>query len=288
MKENTSQNQLDPEDNDRTLAEAYGRVLNSHGYAFQHSVIRVAETLYREGRTQWIFEASEFPVNVRGKDTRIDLIMRKRDSRIHIIGECKRANPALSNWCFARVPYLRRNPNPEKILVEYARRDIQGRVVTGVESDRSQNIYHLGLEVKTHLKGDEQGTGRGAIEQAAGQVCLGVNGMVEFLSTHNNILGGENKFFFVPVIFTTAKIWTSTVDLGSADVEKGELELGSNSLTEASWIWLQYHLSPALRHSMVIENTPSDLGGTLENEFARTIAIVSPRGMDEFFQRDWF
>jgi len=101
--------ELKDDDGVRRLSEAFGKVLNSQGHAFQHSVIRAAEELYRESRSRWIFEVAELPVNLHGKDTRIDIIMRKQDTRIYLIGECKRANPALSNWCFARAPYVRRN-----------------------------------------------------------------------------------------------------------------------------------------------------------------------------------
>src|SRR3989338_8007044 len=88
--------ELKDDDGVRRLSEAFGKVLNSQGHAFQHSVIRAAEELYRESRSRWIFEVAELPVNLHGKDTRIDIIMRKQDTRIYLIGECKRANPALS------------------------------------------------------------------------------------------------------------------------------------------------------------------------------------------------
>src|SRR5262245_35612150 len=89
--------------------DSFLKVLNSHGYGFQYSVIRLADTLYKDGKSGWRFEWAEFPVSVQGDDTRIDLVLRQGRSHYYMLGECKRVNPALGNWCFAHAPYTRPN-----------------------------------------------------------------------------------------------------------------------------------------------------------------------------------
>jgi|SRR5215469_6984288 len=96
----------------------YKNELNRHGYAFQYSVIRKAEELYAANQSRWAFKAAEFPVQVRGRNTHIDFIFEHCDKPIFLVGECKRVNPALSNWCFTRSPYTRRNAQNTKLTIQ--------------------------------------------------------------------------------------------------------------------------------------------------------------------------
>lgn len=102
------------------LGEDYRKVLNRHGYAFQYSVIRFAEDLYRQNQSEWINEAAEFPVSVRNMQTRIDFILRKSKPPVYLVAECKRVNPAFSNWCFADSPYARSNSGSNRVVFQYA------------------------------------------------------------------------------------------------------------------------------------------------------------------------
>jgi len=277
---------------------AFQSVLNSHGYSFQYSVIRLAERLYGPGRCPWLFEWAEFPVSVGSRDTRIDLVLRKYNTHIYLIGECKRVNPALGHWCFARAPYTHRSPAPKKLLVEsievvsldqVAPVDSQQpyRLINTVSSSASDVIYHVGRELRSNEKGESQAsTGRGAIEEATGQVLLGVNGMIQHIAAHHEVLRPGNKITLVPVIFTTANLWTSEVDLGAADLATGRHAPDTAQLTSQSWIWLNYNQSPSLKHSFPIQN----LNGrdVLETEYTRSIAVVNALGIEDFLQRSWF
>lgn len=83
------------------LGEAYRNTLNRHGYAFQNSVIEFMRDLRQQRRSEWEFEAEEFPVRVQEMTTRIDFVFLKARPPVYLVGECKRVNPAFSNWCFA-------------------------------------------------------------------------------------------------------------------------------------------------------------------------------------------
>ena len=274
------------------LNSAFRDALNRHGYAFQFSVIRAAENLYEDGKSKWIFEVAEFPVAAQGKDTRIDLVLRKRDSLTYAIAECKRVNPALGHWCFARAAYTRRDPNSEKLLVEsldaISLVDVKAidpkqpyKLLNTVSSARSKNIYHLGFELKSDEKGDPNSSSdRGAIEEAATQVLRGANGMFEYIATHQFLEPGY-KVSLVPVIFTTANLWTSEVDLGGANLTNGNMA-EIMPLTPRSWLWFNYNQSPTLKHSLGTKEPWNSLGDILESEYTRSIAVVNAAGIEEF------
>ena len=283
------------------LGERYREVLNRHGYGFQYSVIRFIENLYK-GQPDWELEESEFPVAVRNMQTRIDFIFRKRAPLVYLVGECKRVNPAFSNWCFANSPFARPNSRSDKIILQSAWAapqsrtsasgmipDINKRMLTGVLSAEAPKIYRVGLTVKSDQPGDRAGKTTDAIEDAAGQVCKGLNGFIEFFHSQRQTMPEGTKLYFLPVIFTTARLWTTDTDLASANIDIGEFEAGSVALKEANWIWYQYNISPALKHTLPVDEAdhrnPFDLNRALELEFTRTIAIVSVNGIQDFLRQ---
>jgi hypothetical protein len=154
----------------QTIASALQKVLDRHGYGFHYSILKRADEWFRNGRSTWLFERAEFPVEVKGSGTRIDLILRRgstnRGRDLYLVGECKRANPALSDWCFVRAPYTRRNPGEGALLAEDVHNDTSGNTVTAgiARFWGSREIYHIGVELRLGNQGDPSGSGRGAIE----------------------------------------------------------------------------------------------------------------------------
>jgi hypothetical protein len=59
------------------------------------------------------------PVSVGGKDTHVDFVLRTHEA--FLVAECKRANPALANWCFARAPYIARRERASEVRLEQLR-----------------------------------------------------------------------------------------------------------------------------------------------------------------------
>lgn len=276
------------------LRQSFEKVLNQHGYGFQYSVIKRAWELCGGG-SQWMFEATEFPVAVQGDGTRIDFILvRGKDYRrkdlFYLLAECKRANPALSNWCFARSPFVHEGriygiSGYEPIILEHSEVDEQGVVRFRAKMvSKLDNAYHLGRDIRSGQKGDASGTESGrAVEEAASQVCRGLNGMVEFFSKNPQILD-DTTVSLLPVIFTTARIWVSDVDLSTADVETGKVELKDTKFQERPWIAFQYHLSPGIKHTASPSETPASLHAFMDSEYVRTIPIVTPGGIAAFLK----
>jgi hypothetical protein len=274
-----------------SLTKSFEKQLNSHGYGFHFRVIDLAKRLYDERKSHWHFEVSEFPVEVRGQGTRIDFIL-ERDSRrppplptLHyLVAECKRANPALSNWCFIKAPYVRHSGYVNSLIYETAHVDESNQLESFAQSRPLSNdkFYQIALEVRSNEKGEERSSGRGAIEDAASQVLRGVNGMVNFLRENPRNLKRPHQVFFLPVIFTTAQIWVSRADLRETDLASGNIDLTSTPLTKEDWVFYDYHQSPGLKHSSSPSQRPDELGEFMESEYIRSIPIVSASGIENF------
>lgn len=269
------------------MKQSFEKGLNRHGYAFQYAVLKVARDMCDFG-SEWIFEASEFPVEVKGTPTKIDFILRhSRAPWFYLLGECKRANPALSNWCFARAPYIHRDRDEgvdpfvvEKIIQPQGGDSLRG---TAHNLKKISDAYHIAFETKTDQKGDVS-SGRGAIEEAASQVSRGLSGLVEFFSAHPLALSTQKQALLLPVIFTTANLWASRVDLRKADPETGNVSLEREGADKKGWVCYQYHLSPGIKHDHVAESKPGPIGEIMDQEFVRTIPIVCPLGIDQFLR----
>ena len=274
-------------DTSETVRTGFAKILNRHGYGFHYSVLKLAGDLCNRRESKWIFEVAEFPVQVQGETTRIDFILRlEHELPVYLLAECKRANPAISNWCFARAPYVRRNrTRREPFFVELAQQqprdsDFYASVRMGLTLD---DAYHIALEVKSDSKGDPCGPGRGEIERAVTQICRGLNGMVEFLSKDVQVLPNRTAYL-LPVVFTTAHLWRSSVDLSSANLEDGSIDLGGTDFTQEPWIFYQCHLSPGLKHSYSPMQRPENIGDLMDSEYVRTVVIVSASGIESFLK----
>jgi hypothetical protein len=277
---------------DKERVEAgFRKSLDGHGYSFQNAVVRIAESLLQTG-SLWRPLVPEFGVEVRGRDTRIDFILQRNNEPQFLICECKRANPATANWCFARACGSQWSQFAGVSTAEVIRRLPGGLASASLrELLSTDKAYQIALEVRTHEGGDQHGRqGRGEIEDAATQVCRGLNGFVEFLVTRLDLLPVGAHAVLVPVIFTTAQLWTSEIDLGTADIETGRLPAGKLGLQQRDWVWLDYPQSTGLKHSVRHEpvpltphqSGPQPLARIFYAELMRKVAVVSPSGLTPF------
>jgi hypothetical protein len=267
------------------LFASYLKALDAHGYSFQYTVLKMVAELFDAGQSRWVFEVAEFPVEARRQGTRIDFILHCANSHLYLLAECKRANPALANWCFARAPFVRRN-DWDRIILQQLLNGPAGSPCAKIltkSPPSGQAIYHLGTEMHTNVKGEAQGKGRGAIEDAATQVCRGLNGMMDCCAEK----GGLALPVFFPVIFTTAHLWTSDIDVSEADLATGRLSSREGQLQEVGWLLYQYHQSPGLTHGLFNADNCGSLGDYLYSESARTIAIVGAAGIEGFLSLNW-
>jgi len=272
------------------VEKSFADILNRHGYGFQYAVLKQAHSLSDSRDSSWKFVAAEFPVRVQGEDTRIDFILKRQidniyDQHFFLLAECKRANPALSNWCFARAPYIHHDHWSDAVILEQAVPGNQQRVdASAISHSTAHNPCHIAVEVRSNAKGDPTGESKQAIEKAASQVSRGLNGMIEMLEKHTHKLVNMGKAHFLPVIFTTAHLWLSDVDLSLADIQSGNIDLSNSSFSEQEWVTYQYHLSPGIKHSSSPIAPTGDWGKFLNTEYIRSIPVVSPNGIELFLK----
>ena len=276
-----------PSQPNEAIANEFKRVLNSHGYPFQEAVLR----RIGEVDSEWGAWLPEFPVSVQDHSTRIDIVLTTEAKDRFIVCECKRANPAIANWCFAESQLrvwessLARQAYAETLL---NRGD--GLVQVHYKTlEPKPNIYHIAVEARTNFRGDDDSRGKGQIEEAAGQVCRGLNGLIDFFYKRQWLKKKpKEELLFVPMIVTTAKLYVTDDDLSLASIQSGELGAPDLSVRSVKWLWYRYHQSPALKHVVPVNNPSMALSDILFYEFARTIAIVTPEGMGDFLRnRFW-
>jgi len=283
------------------LEQRFSEHLNTHGFGFHYAVLKEANHLSNQKISPWCFEGAEFPVEVNGKSTHIDFILRNKHERFYLIAECKRANPALSNWCFAKTPYTHRKATDgsERIV-----RELFSGLTDRISIPRStlecvgmsKNVYRLAFEIKSREKGEGQ-SGRGQINEAISQVLRGMNGLIQCCA--EKYRSGNDSLFspkedgnicaaFLPVIFTTAKLFVSDVDLSSADIDNGNIDSTNIKLEEKNWILYQYSQSPDLKHNIISLNEYHTLSDILYFDYTRTIPIVNSKGIKEFLEAEYW
>ena len=148
----------------------------------------------------------------------------------------------------------------------------------------SPNVYHIGFEARSNAVGDKAGESGQAIENAATQISRGLNGFIETIIRNEKLTEDVSQVDILPVIFTTAQLYVSNVDLSLADLQTGNVNLESGDVTPVSWLYYQYSLSPGLKHSVQPKQKGYSLATLLQWEYIRTIPIVSWSGVEEFIK----
>lgn len=266
------------------IRAGFAKAMSQHGYGFQYAVIKKINELRKDSDDfHWTPWVPEFPVVVQGYDTRIDFILRHRDRERYLACECKRANPATANWCFSKASVPSVSDLDRWVCLEEIRFPSEGEPMVALDRHHiSEKVFHIAIETKTGRSGDCKGSSRGEIERACGQVCRGLNGLIEFMREHPELADGRGKLSFLPVVFTTAALWSSQEDLANANLSDGLIEV-KNLLERADYLYLHYPQSPGLKHSLVTEKSkPNDLRYVAYDEFVRSITFVNPSGIQEF------
>jgi hypothetical protein len=88
------------------------------------------------------------------------------------------------------------------------------------------------------------------------------------------------------VIFTTAELWVTDTDLSQAKLTTGTLGPEAVTAHRVDYLWFTHNRSPDLRHDLGWDRTTEDLSMEMRREFARSMAIVSPGGIEGFLTRE--
>lgn len=275
---------MPPRELEESLATGLRKTLDSHGHSFHYAVLEHLKALREQGRSQWVFLVSEFPSTTEHQSSRVDFVLQCSGKELLLVGECKRPNASLANWCFVKAPYRVRGESSRQYVVEQLeKRDNQIRV-RATPAEYVTNIYDLGFELRGQPDEEPNCSQRGAIEDAVTQVLTGMNGVVRFHAERGSALIERQVIRYLPVVFTTARLFTSDVPLSAASIENGLLpSSASTAVTRAPWVLLQYPQSPDISHGIPYpEVRQPDLAHALQLDYWRTVAFVSPDGIESF------
>lgn len=237
-------------------ASRFRKLLNTHGHAFQARVQSECNgAVINDGSGvseahRWQVSGTEVPVQVNGQDHHIDFVLQLHSMfqeypTRFIVVECKRADPAVAEWCFA----LRDSDPPKMLISQY-----NGKVANGHSAmstvtfspghdDRQTPlpVAHIGFE----LKGNETGDGTGKVlDQALNQVIRGTSGLINRLPAW---LGPDLKksvFVVFPLIVTTARLFVADRPLSGSDLHTGLID--SLEVRPANAVWLDVHASRSM------------------------------------------
>jgi hypothetical protein len=261
--------------------------INRHGYAFQQAVAENVSQMAGAQRTRWHVESNEFPVSTGDSVAHIDLILRAGQSNTYRVGECKRVDPALGRWCFARSKVWGTLGINYVVLEQLAPHASSKLDSSPFVFPWSREPFSIAVETRTKGQGDGVGGSRDAIDRAVTQVLRGVNGLANHFYRKDWASLSGTRFRFVPAVFTTADLWVSESDLRKTDLASGTFPSAGFSATPADWLWFNYNLSPALRHNVPNSGNPETMIDFLIAESTRSVAIVSMRGMETFLSTNF-
>jgi hypothetical protein len=189
---------MSTENKTKLSEEDFRKVLNSQGFGFQYAVLAEIQKLidehwYENIYPKWKVEEIEVPVSVNGNATQIDFILSKQGNsdyrgNVALIAECKRADPALANWCFLRAPfssneYFNDSFRLEKVSFAERHFDVYFNVVP-FQNFKDESIqkpfYEIPFSFRTGEIGNGDGKSRKEFNEAVGQVLRGSSGYVTF------------------------------------------------------------------------------------------------------------
>lgn len=285
----------EPSNEKQQISQDFRFHVNRSGHGFHYAVVRRLGELslqLRQQRSDWLWDRpiSEFPVVIGTDIMHVDFIVsgRSRWTRptpIYLVAECKRPDPKFSQWCFVRAPFAEEEIVFDRLIFRPPS-DLRSEPVMS-RPQQKNGLYHIGYVTKGKASGESGPSGGGAINDATAQVLRGVSGLINHLFAPAGDGGDGNRHFaFLPVIFTTAEIWVTELDISSADLNTGNVP--DFEPEKKDWIWFNHNRSSRLRHGLKSSGTKTDnLADALKAEFTRSVAIVGVEGIDSFLSQNF-
>ncbi|MDQ7014007.1 MAG: hypothetical protein Q9O74_08950 [Planctomycetota bacterium] len=274
-----------------SIAKATRFGLNHQGLAFQCRALVEVEEARKERRSYWHLAATELPVAVTHGNTHVDFVLDNRIIPWFLVVECKRVDPKSSRWVFAKYPTTSSSSNHVGLhtsLVSVS--DLPG---TGshVEQWRTwaslPHLYNTAFAISSPSRGQQAGDhapsggkDRDAPVKAAQQAIKGMNGLIN----HWHRFGVERSGtrFVLPVVVTTAELWGCDIDLSSADLATGNVQVAPEHLTKHDWLCLEQNVSTSFLHDAPVMIPDGGLGVESEALFTCSCLIVNANSFGKF------
>lgn len=224
--------------------------INIHGFFFE----RWCQKIVKQSG-DWMLISNNYPVEapaggIRTKtiESNLDILASSADpTRVKtLLIECKKSNPELANWVFFPKQRFQRPISvvlPRVMMPELVR-GIQGspRFVPFVYNDMlsvSDEARETRADYATHKSGNITKTANNAIGDAAYQIALATQALInkEFEIVQVGPL--QQKFFF-PTIVTTANLYTCVFSADDVSPSTGEIPFSKASLQKENWLIYEY------------------------------------------------
>lgn len=265
----------------------------AQGYAFQHRALAEAMTAFSEMGSEWILEVTEFPVQATS-DTRVDFILRNKSAPVFLTVECKRTNPAFSQWLFAKALYRsrKRRPGRDRIYIDgvfkYAARhsatvSIPAKMEPVVHTIAApQSTYQICVASRTQKNGDLTGGGRDAFEKTVRQASRGTSGLINYFIDDPRTVEAGQAHLVIPVVFTTADLIVTEINLAEKADLHGEIDATDLEPSTTDWLYYEYHVEAGVHHKLQGQLHGESLSDALDRKFTRTIPVVNANSIGRF------
>ena len=276
------------------LSDLLFNALNEQGYLFQEACKHTLKA--REKSTEWEVKASEYPVSLEEQDTKVDIVLRSKQSspELYALVECKRADPAYIYWVFGThgafgdalcstlgfecrqitsgQPY-----QAYRLLEQLHFRMTTYDAINWLEAKRGSN-----RRVSTPQN----------IENAFVQVLKGVGGFAQEQLDQRRKGSTLFKTFFVPVVVTTASLYVAyykpgDVDLSTGKIGKDKVLFGPQGqpAEEEPWVLVDYGVGENVATKPIPESYHGVDPNELQKHKIRSIFVVNSKSLVRFFSK---
>jgi len=274
MKVNTQSPTATPSTEDEWIIHS----INIHGVFFERwCQAQIGKT------PPWSVKSTNYPVEFpppdgpwRGKESTLDIRaeMEHSGDLLTLIIECKKNNPDFVKWVFF--------PKPSEHIYTIVSSQIENSLRPTEEAGwvsqsslrngpfASQRLADEARETRgdyrSYQKNDKTKTSNASITDAAYQVALATQAINHNETKFGSALGATStppampwkRQLFLPVIVTTARLFTCTFEADNIHPATGEIPYASTTLEEQPFLFYEY---PLPRH---LQMSPSDLAQTLK------------------------
>lgn len=282
--------------------------LNIHGSFFHKKCMEVISQ-----SDAWIVKEKEVPVVLANQTTRLDIVAEFSASvRLNLAIECKKVDPTFKSWLFfverqhgtgdhsyieryQRVPLvidslqkIENTSTRQHLKWFFTPKDNRSQVIPHpVCYDGYEIKFDRGKRGKLNFKQIHKSARKVKIEDACNQVLLGSRGFV--LEVERRLVGNPNQPFldlFLPLIITTADLYTCDVDSQNINLQTGEVTDNTEVKLE-SQKWLVYNYKPAFLVEqpgpITFANNPSK--GIPGLDYMMSVFIVNAEYLSEFLDK---
>lgn len=270
--------------------------LNEHGFLFQEKCAQVLR--HNVHRTRWRVHTEEYPVSIRDKDSRVDIILGDESSnshQIYAIVECKRINPNRGYWLFGNPLGTYSQPLLIKLRASYSQGGNYSvhyaQLKLPFDDIATYLINNWWLEITKKDK-EKYSSSPNPIEGAFMQVCIGVSGIAQELELQCRKDPQDIDTLFIPVVITTAPLYVATYDLKDVDLASGSINQDKayfgprgEQPEEMGWLLVDYGVSRSISPERLDEHVEGISPVELEEYHKRSIFVVNSEHIVEFFAK---